>query len=87
MKTIARKILWRWFFLVFIIVKLVYNNIKLNNARINIVIVVYAHDDDDYDDVADSDDDDDDDYHHHCDHQNLSDVTEGQLNKTFTSVI
>ena len=32
--------------------------------------------------------DDDDNYHHHCDHQNLSDVlTEGQFNKTFTSVI
>ena len=86
MKTIARNILWRWFFLVFIIVKLVYNNIKHYNARINIVIVVYAHDDDDYDEVADNDDDDDDNYHH-CDHQNLSDVTEGQLNKTFTSVI
>ena len=50
------------------------------------MIVVYAHDDDDYDDVADNDDDDYY-YHHHCDHQNLSDVTEGQLNKTFTSVI
>ena len=86
MKTIARNILWRWFFLVFIIVKLVYNNIKHYNARINIVIVVYAHDDDDYDDAADNDDDDYY-YYHHCDHQNLSDVTEGQLNKTFTSVI
>ena len=72
-----------------------YNNIKRYNARINIVIVFYAHDDHDYDDVADNDDDDvadnddddDDDYYHHCDHQNLSDVTEGQLNKTFTSVI
>ena len=53
MKTIARNILWRWFFLVFIIVKLVYNNIKHYNARINIVIVVYAHDDHDHDDVAD----------------------------------
>ena len=31
--------------------------------------------------------DDDDNYHHHCDHQNLSDVTEGQFTKTFTSVI
>ena len=50
------------------------------------MIVVYAHDDDDHDDVAGNDDDDDDNYHH-CDHQNLSDVTEGQLNKTFTSVI
>ena len=40
MKTIARNILWRWFFLVFIIVKLVYNNIKHYNARINIVLFV-----------------------------------------------
>ena len=31
--------------------------------------------------------DDDDNYHHHCDHQNLSDITKGQFNKTFTSVI
>ena len=57
------------------------------------MIVVYAHDDDDHDDVAGDDDDDDDHHHHHyhhyhhCDHQNLSDVTEGQFNKTFTSVI
>ena len=51
------------------------------------MIVFYAHDGDDHDDVAGNDDDDDDDYHHHCDHQNLSDVTEGQFNKTFTSVI
>ena len=53
------------------------------------MIVFYAHDGDDHDDVAgnDDDDDDDDNYHHHCDHQNLSDVTEGQFNKTFTSVI
>ena len=53
MKTIARNILWRRCFLVFIIVKLAYNNIKHYNARINIVIVVYAHDDHDHDDVAD----------------------------------
>ena len=81
MKTIAQNILWRWFFLVFIIVKLVYNNIKHYNARMNIMIVVYAHDDDDYDDVANNDDDDYYYYYHHCDHQNLSDVTEGQLIK------
>ena len=47
------------------------------------MIVFYAHDD-----VAGNDDDDDDYYYyHHCHHQNLSDVTEGQFNKTFTSVI
>ena len=52
------------------------------------MIVFYAHDDHDHDDVAGNDDDDDDDYYyHHCHHQNLSDVTEGQFNKTFTSVI
>ena len=62
-----------------------YNNIKRYNARINIVIVFYAHDDHDHDDVADNDDDEN--YHHHCDHQNLSDITKGQFNKTFTRVI
>ena len=70
--------------MVFIIVKLVYNNIKHYNATINIVIVVYANGDHDHDDAAGNDYDND---HHHCDHQNLSDVTEGQFNKTFTSVI